>query len=173
MLGLKKCLFLVLVTGFLSSCGVIQRGTIPWENNNSPTGATATVPVNMSRSDRVVRNRLDKAYSDWKGTKYVLGGTSSRGIDCSAFIQVVFKDYLNAELPRTTREQMQEGQSVKKRNIKIGDMVFFRTGRDTYHVGVMINGEQFLHASTSNGVTISNLQNQYWQSTYLTTRRLF
>ena len=172
MIGLKRWLILLTLGMFFTSCGVVKRGTIPWETSTTPTGAVATTPVNMNRSDRAVRSRLDNAYSDWKGTRYVLGGTSSRGIDCSAFMQVVFKDYLNHELPRTTRQQMELGQSVRKRNIKIGDMVFFRTGRDTYHVGVMINSEQFLHASTSNGVTISNLQNQYWQSTYLTTRRV-
>lgn len=172
MSGLKKCLALVLIGVFFSNCGVIQRGTIPWVDNTTQTGAEATLPVNMSRSERVVRNKLDKAYTDWKGTKYVLGGTGSRGIDCSAFMQVVFKDYLGTILPRTTREQMKEGKSVGRRNIRLGDMVFFKTGRDTYHVGVMINSQQFLHASTSNGVTISNLQNQYWRSTYLTTRRV-
>lgn len=157
---------------FITSCGVVKRGTIPWEDAATVTGAKATVPVSMSRSERALRNKLDEAYNNWKGTSYLLGGTNSRGIDCSAFMQVVFKDYLNFELPRTTRQQMELGSSVRKRNIKIGDMVFFRTGRDTYHVGVMINSEQFLHASTTNGVTISNLQNQYWQNTYLTTRRV-
>jgi cell wall-associated NlpC family hydrolase len=119
-----------------------------------------------------MRSRLDNAYNEWKGTRYMLGGTNRRGIDCSAFMQVVFADYLGVVLPRTTREQMNVGASVRRRNIKIGDVVFFKTGRDTYHVGVMINSEQFLHASTSNGVTISNLQNQYWVNTYLTTRRM-
>ena len=173
MFGFKKTLVLIVAGVLFSSCGVIKRGTIPWEETASPTGAVAIVPLNMNRDDRAIRNKLDDAYTEWKGTRYLLGGTNSRGIDCSAFMQVVFREYLRTELPRTTREQMKVGRSVRKRNIKIGDMVFFRTGRDTYHVGVMINNVQFLHASTSNGVTISNLQNQYWQNTYLTTRRIF
>lgn len=164
---------LVIVSGLLfTSCGVVQRGVIPWEDNTTVDGANATLPINFSRSERELRSKLDDAFSDWKGTRYLLGGTNSRGIDCSAFMQVVYKDYLGITLPRTTREQILLGNSVRKRNIKIGDMVFFKTGRDTYHVGVMINGEQFMHASTSNGVTISNLQNQYWVNTYLTTRRI-
>lgn len=168
-----KKLTLVLVLGMLvSSCGVVQRGTIPWDDNTVVEGTTATVPINFSRSERALRSKLDDAHNDWKGTRYVLGGTNSNGIDCSAFMQVVFDDYLGVTLPRTTRQQMELGSSVRKRNIKIGDLVFFKTGRDTYHVGVMINNAQFLHAGTSNGVTISNLQNQYWVNTYLTTRRI-
>ncbi|MCR9131414.1 MAG: NlpC/P60 family protein [bacterium] len=168
-----KHIALLFLSGlFFTSCGVVQRGTIPWENPTVVDGAKATVPVNFSRSERALRGKLDQALQDWKGTRYILGGTSRRGIDCSAFMQVVFKDYLGVTLPRTTREQMTIGSSVRRRNLKIGDMVFFKTGRTTYHVGVMINGEQFLHASTSSGVTISNIQNQYWVSTYLTTRRI-
>ncbi len=170
---LVKHLALLVFMGLaLTSCGVVQRGTIPWENPTVVDGAKATVPVNFSRSERALRGKLDQALQDWRGTRYILGGTSRRGIDCSAFMQVVFKDYLGVSLPRTTREQMKIGSSVRRRNLKIGDMVFFKTGRTTYHVGVMINGEQFLHASTSSGVTISNIQNQYWVSTYLTTRRI-
>lgn len=165
-------LLFFLLAGSLTSCGVVQRGTIPWESPTTVTGARPTTPVSFSRSERAMRSRLDNAYNEWKGTRYMLGGTNRRGIDCSAFMQVVFADYLGVVLPRTTREQMNVGASVRRRNIKIGDVVFFKTGRDTYHVGVMINSEQFLHASTSNGVTISNLQNQYWVNTYLTTRRM-
>ena len=170
---LVKQIALIIVSAMIfTSCGVVQRGTIPWENPSVVEGSKATVPVNFSRSERALRSKLDQALQEWRGTRYILGGTSRRGIDCSAFMQVVFKDYLGVTLPRTTREQMQIGSSVRRRNIKIGDMVFFKTGRTTYHVGVMINGEQFLHASTSSGVTISNIQNQYWVSTYLTTRRI-
>jgi len=172
MVRLRQITLVILLGIFFASCGVVKRGTIPWADTSVVDGSTASVPINMSRSDRALRSKLDDAHDDWKGTRYLLGGTNSRGIDCSAFMQKVFKDYLGITLPRTTREQILLGSSVRKRNIKIGDMVFFKTGRDTFHVGVMINGEQFLHASTSNGVTISNLQNQYWVNTYLTTRRI-
>lgn len=109
-----------------TSCGVVKRGAIPWEDATVVEGSTAIVPINMSRSERALRSKLDDAHSDWKGTRYLLGGTSSRGIDCSAFMQVVYKDYFGVTLPRTTREQMQLGNSVRKRNIKIGDLVFLK-----------------------------------------------
>jgi cell wall-associated NlpC family hydrolase len=87
-------------------------------------------------------------------------------------MQVVFEDYFSMILPRTTLEQMQFGKPVAKRRITPGDMVFFKTGRRTYHVGIMVNSTEFLHASTSEGVTISDLSHPYWESSLLAFRRV-
>ena len=170
---IKRTILVILTSILISSCGVVKRGTIPWEDKAIVGDSDALNPINMSRSERVIRTKLDEAYTQWKGTNYLLGGTTSRGIDCSAFIQIIFKEYFGVSLPRRTIEQMQMGDSIRKRNIKVGDVVFFKTGENTYHVGVMINGIQFLHAGVSEGVTISILENQYWSNTYLATRRMF
>ncbi len=177
---------LVLLFGILaSSCGMVKRGTIPWEERKKNEAIEAAIaatsasnePVNtnnarLSKGEKEIKSSLDLAYKDWKGVPYVLGGTGYNGVDCSSFMQIVFSDYFEIDLPRNTREQMKEGSSVKRNKIKLGDMVFFKTGRDSYHVGVMINNEQFLHASTSSGVMISGLQERYWADAYLTTRRI-
>lgn len=174
-----RVLILILAGLTLSSCGMLKRGTSPWEVRAKKEAESAMAvtrspnTANLSGDDKKIAGALDVAYKDWKGVPYILGGTSYKGIDCSAFMQVVFEDYFELKLPRTTREQMKVGSSVRKNRIKTGDMVFFKTGRDTYHVGVMINNEQFLHASTSRGVTISALRSQYWENVYLTTRRIF
>ena len=170
---LKKNSVFVLVWFLFASCGTVQRGTIPWEDTALVEGSTAITTINMSRYEQSVRSKLDLAYKDWKGTKYLLGGTGRRGIDCSGFIQVVFKNYFDVSLPRTTRQQMKLGSYVPKRNIKIGDLVFFEIEKDTYHVGVMINRSQFMHAGVSTGVTFSTLKNKYWIKRYLTARRIF
>ena len=112
------------------------------------------------------------AYPEWKGFTVVRGGTGYAEVGRSSFKQIVFSDYLGIEIPRNKRPQRKEGSSVRKNRIKLGDVVFFKTGRDTYHVGVMVNNEQFLHASTSSGVMISGLQERYWADAYLTTRRI-
>jgi len=65
------------------------------------------------------------------------------------------------------------GREVEKAQIQTGDLVFFKTGRTTFHVGVMINRGEFLHASTSNGVKISELSFPYWSENYLSTKRIF
>ncbi|RNC84537.1 MAG: hypothetical protein ED557_06040 [Balneola sp.] len=182
---MKIQVLLVLIVGlFTTSCGMVKRGTIPWEERakkeaERPIVATSDTPEetpepprNLSKDERAIKSSLDVAFKDWQGVPYLLGGTGYEGVDCSAFMQVVFEDYFEIELPRNTRQQMKVGKSVKKNKIRLGDMVFFKTGRDTYHVGVMVNNEQFMHASTSSGVMISGLQERYWANAYLTTRRI-
>ncbi len=176
---------IIILFGILtSSCGMVKRGTIPWEERKKKETVEAAIAatkvsnpepessVRLSKDEKAIKSALDLAYKDWKGVPYILGGAGYTGVDCSSFMQIVFGDYFEIKLPRNTREQMKEGSSVKRNKIKLGDMVFFKTGRDSYHVGVMVNNEQFLHASTSSGVMISGLQERYWADAYLTTRRV-
>ncbi|XWN37337.1 MAG: NlpC/P60 family protein [Balneola sp.] len=183
---------LLLLWVLFASCGMVKRGTIPWEERakkaETKKESTNTQPVNvkpevaistsseaskiLSKDEKKVRSKLDEAFKDWKGVPYLLGGNGYDGVDCSAFLQIVFLDYFDIKLPRVTVDQMKVGKSVKKNNIRIGDLVFFKTGRKTMHAGVMINDQQFMHASTSSGVMISALQERYWNDTYLTTRRI-
>lgn len=175
---------LIFILCATTSCGMLKRGEIPWEQKpktstpvlvSSTSKATSKVaePINLSKKEADIKTSLDLAFKDWKGVPYVLGGTGYSGVDCSSFMQIVFADYFEIELPRNTRQQMKEGGSVKKNKIKMGDLVFFKTGRNTFHVGVMVNNEQFLHASTSSGVMVSGLKERYWSDAYLTTRRIF
>ncbi len=178
-------LLIVVMWVLISACGVVKKGTIPWEEReekktNPSENATdkpamiAISPVakELSKDEQKLRIKLDEAFNDWKGVPYLLGGTGYDGVDCSGFLQAVFADYFEVELPRVTLDQMKVGKSVKKKDIRIGDLVFFRTGKKTLHAGVMINGQQFMHASTSSGVMISALQERYWAEAYLTTRRV-
>lgn len=181
----KQTALLLALGLILTSCGMVKRGTIPWEqgveqeakpNGSSlPTAASVAASsrsANLSKSEKAIVEALDIAYKDWKGVPYVLGGSGYNGVDCSSFMQIVFEDYFQIKLPRNTREQMKIGSSVRRNRIQLGDMVFFKTGRDSYHVGVMVNDQQFLHASTSSGVMISGLEEAYWSDRYLTTRRI-
>lgn len=179
---MKKGAILILTISLLSACGVAKRGTAPWGNTSTSASDNAKRPPETSSNDFVeedgsavvqqTQEFLQLAYDDWKGVPYVLGGSGFEGIDCSAFMQVIFEDYFTTMIPRTTRKQMFAGDEVNRSNIKTGDLVFFKTGRKTYHVGVMINKNNFLHASTSNGVKISDLMDDYWQKKYLTARRI-
>jgi len=150
-------------------------------SSNSLTTATSSEPSErfipaMSRSAGLVDvrtfNRLKKAYTEWRGTPYQLGGTTLKGIDCSAFMQVVFDEYLGETLPRTTLEQMKVGKKVRHKRVDLGDLVFFKTGPTTYHVGVMVDWRHFLHAGTTGGVMISDLNARYWSVRYLSARRV-
>ena len=76
------------------------------------------------------------------------------------------------DVPRSTEYQSQVGQSIKKHQLRAGDMVFFKTGVKVRHVGIYIDKGDFIHASSSKGVMISNLDNPYWSSAYWKAKRL-
>ncbi|TNV11480.1 glycoside hydrolase [Buttiauxella sp. B2] len=124
------------------------------------------------RKTKKIKSALLNQYSKWKKTRYKLGGTTRHGVDCSALMQNIFIDALNKKLPRTTFQQIKKGIHINKGNLKPGDLVFFKTGSNHRHVGVYLGNSQFIHASTSQGVTISSLTNQYWVQHYETARRL-
>ena len=67
---------------------------------------------------------------------------------------------------------MKLGKSIAKNELKTGDLVFFRTSRNTRHVGIYLNDNKFIHASSSKGVTTSSLKNKYWSQKYWTAKRL-
>lgn len=119
-----------------------------------------------------LKTKILAEYSHWKGTRYHLGGHSRRGIDCSALMQEIFQGSMSMDLPRTTGEQMRNGYRISKGELKPGDLVFFKTSRATRHVGVYVGNNEFVHASRKKGVTVSNLDNEYWQAHYETARRL-
>lgn len=180
---IQKTLLILLAAGIFSACGTVKRGAVPWEEE--PANMTSEPPEATESSSGVpevdeaaapqIQERqefLQLAYNDWKGVPYLLGGSGYTGIDCSAFMQVVFEDYFSKLIPRTTLEQLEFGDPVRKEQIETGDMVFFKTGRRTYHVGVMVNRTEFLHASTSEGVKISALDHPFWEETYLAARRV-
>lgn len=125
----------------------------------------------MNRSGRV-ESRIRAEYARWRGTPYLLGGTTRRGIDCSAFVQNVYADAFGIDIPRSTADQVREGRRVQPAQMKAGDLVFFRPPGASRHVGIYLGNGTFTHASTSQGVTLGSLEEAYWQSAYWTSRRL-
>lgn len=105
---------------------------------------------------------------EWYGVRYRYGGTGKDGIDCSAFAQELYKNVFSTELVRTARQQFSSCKAVMDtNNLNEGDLVFFRTrGRSISHVGIYLANDYFVHASSSQGVMISNLNNSYWSKRY-------
>lgn len=114
----------------------------------------------------VVKEKLYIQFDEWRGVRYKLGGLSRHGIDCSGFVYVTFKSQLGLHLPRTTHLQSQIGREIRRSELETGDLVFFKTGFTSRHVGIYLEENKFLHVSLRKGVTISELDNVYWKPRY-------
>ncbi len=111
---------------------------------------------------------------DWYGTPYRLGGTTRKAIDCSAFTRQLFSDVFGESLDRTAAMQfMMTKRIFDKKELKEGDLVFFsiKTKRIS-HCGVYLGDGKFVHASSSQGVVISDLGQAYWSRYYAGAGRL-
>ncbi|GAA0484542.1 C40 family peptidase [Tatumella punctata] len=139
-------------------------------------GCSSRAPAPDARlSDPVkVTRQLSQQLSQWHGTPYRLGGLSRRGVDCSGFVYLTFRNRFDLQLPRTTRQQSRLGTRIKKSELRPGDLVFFKTGwgQDGLHVGIYDRDNLFIHASTSRGVMRSSLDNVYWRKVFWQARRI-
>ena len=124
--------------------------------------------ITLAQLERMLRSEV----GEWHGTRYLLGGNGKDGIDCSGFVKVVFRNLFGVSLPRHSSHQATIGWSVRRSQVRVGDIVFFKTSKGN-HVGIYLGGGQFAHASKSKGVTISNLSSRYWRRCYWKARRIF
>ncbi|WP_416438406.1 C40 family peptidase [Phnomibacter sp. MR] len=115
---------------------------------------------------------LYKNIDDWYGTRYRYGGKTTKGIDCSAFMQVISEYTFGWVLPRTAREQYVAMQGIKRDELREGDFVFFNTTGGISHVGMYLQNNKFIHASSSEGVSIGDLQSKYWSRRFIGARRM-
>lgn len=109
---------------------------------------------------------------EWYGTRYRYGGTTKSGIDCSAFVQVMYLSAFGMTLPRTAREQYKSSRIISATELKEGDLVFFNTRGGVSHVGIYLQNNKFVHASTSNGVTISDMFDSYYMKHFIGAGRI-
>lgn len=119
-----------------------------------------------------LRSALHRVYQSWAGTPYKYGGQSKNGVDCSSFVRQTIDSVEAYELPRTTVEQARVGLAIPQADLRTGDLVFFKTGGLSHHVGIYLSRGRFMHASSSQGVTISRMDNVYWRHHYWQSRRI-
>ena len=90
------------------------------------------------------------------------GGETKKGIDCSAFVQVMYAGLFGIAVPRTAREQYNATRRISRTEMKEGDLLFFNTRGGVSHVGIYLQNNKFVHAAASGGVMISDLYEDYW-----------
>jgi len=154
----------LLAAALLAGCSFVPERPAPQETR------AARAPGEWTDSEAV--KKLYAQYSQWKGTRYEIGGLSRKGVDCSGFVYLTFRSKFGVVLPRSTELQADVGKSVGRSGLRPGDLVFFKTGWFDRHVGIYLEHGKFLHASTSSGVRISDLDEDYWKSAYWKARRI-
>lgn len=161
----------------------LELSEIPYENSDSSnapiffrdgksTGVSPSAEAlhGTSSSDR---SRIVTETHKYLGIPYLWGGNTPAGFDCSGFVQYVLMQ-CGITVPRTTEQQVQLGRYISKTDLRPGDLVFLQ---NTYragvsHVGIYIGNNQMIHASSSKGVTISNLSTAYYLEHYHSARQI-
>lgn len=162
----------------------LELTEIPYENSASPNEpiffvdgkSTGVTPSGAALNGSTLENTRNKIVSEAKkylGVPYAWGGNTPIGFDCSGYVQYVLQQ-CGITIPRTTELQVQVGNYISKASLRPGDLVFlqntYRTG--VSHVGIYIGNNQMIHASSSKGVTISNLTSNYYMEHYHSARQL-
>lgn len=124
----------------------------------------SSVSNGNSRGNAKSSNLIDYAYK-FMGTPYVFGATGPSSFDCSGFTSYVFS-HMGISLPRTSQSQFYSGAQISRNELVAGDLVFFNTYTKLGHVGIYIGGGDFIHASSSRGVTVSSLNDGYYSARY-------
>ncbi len=127
----------------------------------------------VSNSNGRVGEQIVSYAKQFLGTRYISGGKTPNGFDCSGFTSYVYKHF-GYTLSGNSAGQAQNGVKVEKANLQLGDLVLFSQGSKAIgHVGIYIGANQFIHASNpSDGVKITSLSNSYYVQRYVTARRI-
>lgn len=115
--------------------------------------------------------------ANWIGVPYRYGGTTVRGVDCSGFTRNIYKKVYGITLTHSSQNQLDKDvrEKVKKKNLEQGDLLFFspkRSKRKINHVGIYLKNGKFIHASTSKGVRVDHLEDNYWTRQWVTGGRI-
>ena len=156
-------IFLVLT---LPGCGTYR------DSSRITAIPSATSRINLA-DIQAVKSVLYSQYDEWKSVRYREGGMSKRGIDCSGFIYLTYRSQFGIDLPRTTDLQSSVGRKISRNNLQAGDLVFFKTGFFRKHVGIYVEDRKFMHASSSKGVMMSSLDDEYWSGNYWMAKRIY
>lgn len=169
-------------TGYILS-ELLSSDKVKESTNNTTKDKNTTSTKNnvTNRGEEVDRSQSANSgnvvsyASSFLGTRYILGGASPSGFDCSGFTMYVYGKY-GVNLAHSARAQASVGTAVDRANLQAGDLVLFKgaTGNSIGHVGIYIGGNNFIHASNpSDGVKITSMSTSYYQTRYVTSRRVF
>lgn len=161
---MKKITYLILITLFLASC--------------KSTNKISTSQKDLDKKTSQLTTSLIETATEFLGTKYKFGGTTSKGMDCSGLVYITFQKH-DIQLPRTSYDMSKIGKQIKEKDIQKGDLVFFKTNNKNVinHVGLVTEVKRdeiiFIHSSTQKGVILSSLNEKYYLETFSQANRVY
>lgn len=148
----------------LGGCASSRPAYDTFETDDAPPTSPDVAEAHAVHDVR--RDAVLSAVDSWMGTPYQYGGSTRRGVDCSAFVQSIYRDGLGLRIPRSTEHQREAGTVIDPSAIGFGDLVFFRIGPNQRHVGIVVGPGEFAHSASSSGVTVSSLSEPYWRTRF-------
>lgn len=156
-------------SGNLSSSGS-KRMEVPKIEHPLLGKAPASIVETDTTAEKVIKSThdLNSFINEWKGTPHRMGGNSKQGIDCSGLVCMAYRDIYALEFKgRSAADIFEEVRAIDKSDLKEGDLVFFKINRGRIdHVGIYLRNGDFLHTSSSRGVMISNLEEEYYRKRF-------
>ena len=159
------------IRSFQETIGINANGLVDSTTYKALLGRD--MPEGLVHGSNYISRRIVNNSMKYIGVPYVFGGNSPRtGLDCSAYVKLVFSE-VGINLPRTADAQFTVGTPVSTSDLMPGDAVFFQTyAPGASHVGIYVGEGNFIHASSSRGVTISSLSSSYYSTHYIGARRM-
>lgn len=164
----RNTVWLALLIAGVSLAGCSAAAT----RNEVPAGSWDGGRGNTPADYSSVRRTLYRQLGEWESVRYAKGGLARSGIDCSGFVHLTYTQKFGVELPRSTGMQARSGRKVSRKELRAGDLIFFKTGMFSRHVGMYVERGTFLHVSQKKGVTLSSMKNSYWAKRYWHSRRV-
>jgi lipoprotein Spr len=170
----KKQLLVILsfiVVLLATSCGTVKR--VP-AGVNTPRELSRKFGLPVTNRDNL---HLYTEASKWLGVKHRYGGNTRRGVDCSGLVVQIYTEVYRKKLKRSSADMLTYNcRKVSRGRLQEGDLVFFRTGSGNKkipnHVGIYLKNQHFIHASTSRGVIVSDLNEPYYLRNWITGGRV-
>lgn len=164
------------MTGYISKKQVVKTEAGEYYVNCDPNSSESKYLKSYSAKEALdLKGELMTVAQKYIGVKYVWGGTTPKGFDCSGYTSYVF-DKIGIDIQRTVLKQLSDGVIVSKEDLQPGDLIIFSnttgSGHFASHVGIYMGNDKVIHCGSSKGVTIVNLSDSYYTKHYQCARRI-
>ena len=134
----------------------------------------ATYSTLLGVDEKEVKNmQLYSLIDEWYGTSYKYGGCDKKGIDCSNFISILYQELFHISLKGSSASIFNQCRVIDKKELQEGDLLFFKPdNKNISHIGMYLQNNRFVHATTKKGVMINDLNESYYLNCFYKAARL-